>query len=164
MDLLLDKMPDDVEDTARALLREACDRALTLATAESCTGGLIAALLTDVEGGSHVFERGFVAYSKAAKGEMLGVPEALIEREGAVSKAVALAMVEGAMAKSQADIAVAVTGFAGAGEKPGLVHFGCARRGQPPTHFEAHFGNRGRALIRAETARVALAMMRSAMD
>lgn len=166
MDLLMDRMPDDIEAAARALLREACDRDLRLATAESCTGGLLAALLTDVEGCSHIFERGFVAYSEAAKTEMLGIPAELIEREGAVSKAVALAMTEGALARSKADIALSVTGYAGSaeeGEEPGLVHLACARRGCTPEHLEAHFGHRGRGAVRAETARVAFAMMMKAM-
>lgn len=166
MDLLMDKMPADVEATARSLLDQACDREITLATAESCTGGLLAALLTDVEGCSHVFERGFVAYSKEAKSDMLGVPAALIDEEGAVSKAVALAMAEGALARSAADIVVAVTGFAGAGgsgDEAGLVHFACIRRGRDPVHREEHFGDRGRAVIRVETARVALAMMADAL-
>lgn len=166
MDLLMDRMPDDIEAAARALLREACDRDLSLATAESCTGGLLAALLTDVEGCSHVFERGFVAYSKAAKTAMLGIPPELIEGEGAVSKAVALAMAEGALAHSQADIVLSVTGYAGSadeGEEPGLVHFACVRRGHAPDHVEAHFGDRGRGHVRVETARTAFAMMTKAL-
>jgi nicotinamide-nucleotide amidase len=166
MDLLMDRMPDDIEDAARALLDEACDRDLSLATAESCTGGLIAALLTDVEGCSHVFERGFISYSNASKRDMLGIPLELIEQEGPVSKAVALAMVEGALARSEADIVLSITGFAGAaeeGDEPGLVHFACARRGQAIRHHEAHFGEKGRGHVRADAARVALKMMADAM-
>jgi len=164
---LVDKLPDDVEQAVRTLLEGACERDLALATAESCTGGLIAALLTDVEGCSHAFDRGFVVYSEEAKTELLGVPGALIEEEGVVSGAVAMAMAEGALARSKADIAVAVTGFAGpAGgdDEPGLVDIACIRRGRDPVHRRCHFGDRGRAMIRVETVRVAVGMMIAAMD
>jgi nicotinamide-nucleotide amidase len=113
----------------------ACRRKkLMLATAESCTGGMIAAALTDIAGSSEVVERGFVTYSNAAKTDLLGVPAALIARFGAVSEEVARAMATGALAHAPVDLAVAVTGIAGPGggttEKPvGLVHFGIARRG-----------------------------------
>ncbi len=119
---------------ATALLAACRARGLTVATAESCTGGLIAAALTAIAGSSDVVDRGFVTYSNAAKTAMLGVPEALIAEVGAVSEAVARAMVLGALAASPADLAVAVTGIAGPGggsaDKPvGLVWFGAARRG-----------------------------------
>ncbi len=123
---LIDRLPDDIEDSARHLLRAAERRSLSLCAAESCTGGLIATLLTDIEGQSHSFERGFVVYSNDAKAEMLGVSRATLAIHGAVSKAVALAMAEGALARSRADVALAVTGFAGRGgpgEEPGLVYF-----------------------------------------
>lgn len=152
-------LPDEVDKRTRTLLERACDAQLSLATAESCTGGMIASLLTDVEGASHTFERGFITYTDAAKAEMLGVPIDLIEREGAVSRAVAVAMAEGALARSTADIALAVTGFAGEGEEPGLVHFGCARKGRPTGHREEHFGDIGRGRIRVECMRVAVEMM-----
>ncbi len=139
---------------------------LSLATAESCTGGLIAAAITDRAGSSAFFDRGFVTYSNAAKTAMLGVPAALIERDGAVSETVARAMAEGALAHSAADAAVAVTGIAGPGggsaEKPvGLVWFGCARRGGPVlTRREIFPGDRG--AVRQATVGVALAMLEAA--
>ncbi len=166
MDPLVDLLPGDVDRLARRLLKEACARGLTLATAESCTGGLIGATLTDVEGYSHAFERGFIVYSEAAKAELLAVPRALIDRCGAVSRPVALAMAEGALARSGADIALAVTGFAGkagAEGEDGLVHFACSRRGHPIRHREEHFGAAGRSAVRADSVRVALAMMIEAL-
>ncbi len=135
--------------TAAAVL-EACRAAgLMIATAESCTGGMVAAALTDVPGSSDVVERGFVTYSNAAKTELLGVPAELIARHGAVSEPVARAMADGALAASPADIAVAVTGVAGPGggtpTKPeGLVHFACARRGRATRHARIEFGALGR--------------------
>ncbi len=140
---------DALVKEAEALLAACRARGVTLATAESCTGGLIAAILTEVAGSSDVFERGFVTYSNAAKSEALGVPSALIETHGAVSAEVARAMAEGALKNSRADIAVAVTGVAGPGggtpEKPvGLVHFGAARRGGKTLHHEQRFGDIGR--------------------
>jgi nicotinamide-nucleotide amidase len=152
-------LPDEVDKQTRALLERACEADLTLATAESCTGGMIASLLTDVPGASHAFERGFVTYANEAKSEMLGIPIAMIEREGAVSKVVAIAMAEGALDHSTADIALSVTGFAGDGDEPGLVHFGCARRGRPTAHREEHFGDIGRGPIRVECMRVAVEMI-----
>lgn len=152
-------IPDDLEEETRTLLERACDAGLTLATAESCTGGMIASLLTDVQGASHAFERGFITYTDEAKAEMLGVPPDLIEREGAVSKAVAVAMAEGALARSNADLAVSATGFAGQGDEPGLVHFACARKGRPVAHREEHFGDIGRGEIRVRSMRVAVEMM-----
>jgi nicotinamide-nucleotide amidase len=138
---------------------------LTIATAESCTAGLIAGTLTEIAGSSAVVERGFVTYSNEAKAEMLGVPAELIARVGAVSQEVAIAMAAGALARSRADLAVSVTGIAGPGggsaEKPvGLVHFGAARRGQPVHHLERRFGDIGRSEIRLATVREALMMLR----
>ncbi|MGK6357142.1 CinA family protein [Sphingomonas sp. DT-207] len=159
-------LPDDVDRAARTLLEKACDKELSIATAESCTGGLLASLLTDVEGASHAFERGFVVYTNEAKSELLGVPAELIEREGPVSAAVAVAMAEGALRASKADIALSVTGFAGPGgngDEPGLVHFGCAREGRPTAHREAHFGDVGRGAVRIECMRVGLEMLAEAL-
>lgn len=150
---------------AAELIRLCADRKLTIATAESCTGGLIAGALTEIAGSSAVVDRGFVTYSNAAKTAMLGVPAPLIERVGAVSREVALAMVVGALAKSDADLAVAVTGIAGPGggaaEKPvGLVHFAAMRRGAQAVH-EAHvFSGRDRSGVRHDTVANALAMLR----
>src|SRR5690606_37535105 len=132
-------------------LKEACDRGLTLATAENCTGGLIASVLTDVEGRSHAFERGYVAYTNDAKAEELAVPARLIDQNGAVSEPVARAMAEGALRCSGASVALAVTGFAGAagaGDEPGLVHFAVAAEGAPTKHEEHHFGDIGRGPVR----------------
>ena len=126
-------------DVAREALRLATEKNLLLATAESCTGGLIAATMTEIAGCSSAFERGYVTYSNDAKMECLGVPAAVLEAHGAVSEATARAMAEGALARSRADAAVAVTGVAGPDggtpEKPvGLVHLAAARHGRPTLH------------------------------
>lgn len=155
-------LPDAVERAAKVLLERACALDLTFATAESCTGGLLASLLTDVEGASHAFERGYVVYTEAAKAEMLGVPIALIRQEGAVSEAVARAMAAGALARSKADVAIAITGFAGQGapgDEAGLVHFACQRSGREAAHREAHFGDIGRGAVRVACLRTALDML-----
>lgn len=159
-------LPADVEALAIRVLTIACDRNLTIATAESCTGGLISSLLTDVEGMGHAFERGFTTYTDEAKAGMLGVPRGLIDTNGAVSREVAIAMAEGALAHSRADAVVAVTGFAGpAGpdDESGLVHFGCVRRGRPVVHREEHFGPVGRGKAREAATRVALEMLLEAL-
>ena len=154
---------DEVDEQTREILERACEQELTLATAESCTGGMIASLLTDVPGASHAFERGFVTYTNEAKSEMLGIPLDMIEREGAVSAPVARAMAEGAIAQSGADIALSVTGFAGSGDTPGLVYFGCARKGRPTSVREERFGDIGRGAIRKECMRVAIEMLGEAI-
>ena len=159
-------LPNDVEALIDRVLREACDRGLTLATAESCTGGLIASVLTDVEGRSHAFERGYVVYTNDAKAEEVAVPSRLIDQNGAVSEPVARAMAEGALRSSGASVAVAVTGFAGrAGpdDEPGRVHFALAVAGAPTVHEEHHFGDVGRGPVRLECLRVALRMMEQAV-
>jgi len=159
-------LPTEIEQAALTLLRSANERGLSLATAESCTGGLLASLLTDVQGVSGIFERGFVVYSEDAKCELLGIARETVERCGAVSRDVAMAMAEGALAASHADIALAITGFAGPGgpdDEPGLVHFGCARTGRPTVHREAHFGDIGRGPTRIECLRVGLEMMQGAL-
>jgi nicotinamide-nucleotide amidase len=144
-----------------AAVLDACRKAgVRLATAESCTGGLIAATLTAIAGSSAVVERGFVTYSNAAKAEMLGVSPSLIERHGAVSAEVAAAMAEGAIARSAADIAVSVTGIAGPGgataAKPvGLVFLGFARRDGPVVH-ERHLFAGDRRAVRAASVERAL--------
>lgn len=149
---------------ATDLIRLCTERGLKVATAESCTGGLIAAVLTEVPGSSTVVDRGFVTYSNDAKSELLGVDSELIARVGAVSKEVAIAMAEGAIAQSGADLAVAVTGIAGpdggTSEKPvGLVHFAAMRRGGLARHRERRYGDIGRSGIRLATVRDALSMM-----
>ena len=145
----------------------ACTRqGLKIATAESCTGGLIAGTLTEIAGSSAVVDRGFVTYSNAAKTELLGVPAELIATLGAVSEEVAKAMAAGALARSAADLVVAVTGVAGptggTEEKPvGLVHFAAIRKGQPVRHIARVFANDGRSAIRLATVREALEMVKA---
>jgi nicotinamide-nucleotide amidase len=152
-------LPTETEEATRRLLQKAHERDLMLATAESCTGGMLASLLTDVQGVAHVFDRGFVTYSNEAKNEMIEVPLALIDEKGAVSKEVAIAMAEGALRNSRANIALAITGFADAGDEPGLVHFGCARAGRVTAHREEHFGPGGRGATRIKCMKVAVEMM-----
>jgi nicotinamide-nucleotide amidase len=135
-----------------------------LATAESCTGGLVAGLFTEIAGSSDVFERGFVTYSNDAKHEMLDVRQSLLERHGAVSEEVALAMAQGAIARSQADIAIAVTGIAGPGgateTKPiGLVHIAIARKDGVTRHQLFEFGDIGRTEVRLATLDAALTLL-----
>jgi nicotinamide-nucleotide amidase len=150
-----------------AALLEACRTCgETLATAESCTGGLLAATLTAIPGSSDVFERGFVTYSNAAKSEMLGVPFWLIERHGAVSEDVARAMAGGALTHSHATLGVSVTGIAGpdggSADKPvGLVYFAAGRRDEAMRHEHVLFGDLGRAEIRRRSVEGALALVLS---
>ncbi|WP_375569224.1 CinA family protein [Ahrensia marina] len=144
---------NDLHDQARHLLKQLEAHRLMIATAESCTGGMIAATLTEIAGSSAVVDRGFVTYSNGAKTEMLGVPAALINEHGAVSEPVARAMAEGALARAGADICVSVTGVAGpsggSAEKPvGTVHFGCARRGQATVHSHRLFDGMDRSEVR----------------
>ena len=139
-------------------------RGLKVATAESCTGGLVAGALTDIAGSSDVVDRGFVTYSNGAKQEMLGVPPATIEAHGAVSKETAEAMARGAIHHSAADLSVSITGVAGPGggspQKPvGLVHFAAAARHGRLLHQERRFGPISRADVRRESVLVALAML-----
>ncbi|WP_428696889.1 CinA family protein [Stappia sp.] len=150
-----------LENLATRVIRDFSGAGWMLATAESCTGGLIAGVLTEIPGSSAVIERGFVTYSNEAKTEMLGVPSDLIASDGAVSPRVAIAMAEGALARSRADVAVSVTGVAGPGggspDKPvGLVHFGFARRGFAARHLEKRFGDIGRDKVRLATVGVVL--------
>lgn len=138
---------------------------LLLVTAESCTGGLIAAILTEVAGSSDVFERGFVTYSNRAKRELLRVSENNLTRHGAVSREVALAMASGALQQSCGDIAVSVTGIAGPGgaakNKPvGLVHIAAQYTGAPPTHLECRYGDIGRRAVRIAAVKSALRLVR----
>jgi nicotinamide-nucleotide amidase len=138
-------------------------RKLMMATAESCTGGLVAALITSIPGSSDVFDAGFVTYSNAAKSRMIGVPAGLIQRAGAVSEEVALVMAAGAIEHSNADISVAVTGIAGpgggsAGKPVGLVHCAAARRGGPSIHRMLQLGDIGRDAVRNATVAQALEM------
>jgi nicotinamide-nucleotide amidase len=156
----------DLVSDARELILQLRAKGLMMATAESCTGGLISAFLTEVAGSSHTFERGFVTYSNAAKHELLGVPEGLIKENGAVSEPVVRAMAEGALAHSKADVSVAVTGIAGPGggtaTKPvGLVHIAAKRKGAEAAHRKCTFGDVGREGVRRLTVAEAFVMVRS---
>jgi nicotinamide-nucleotide amidase len=150
---------------ARALVELCRNKKLTLATAESCTGGLVAGALTDIPGSSDVLDRGFVTYSNAAKETMLGVPPATLARHGAVSKETAEAMALGALAHAPVDLAVSITGIAGPGGatpgKPvGLVHFAAASRSGKLLHEARTFGDIGRTQVREASVAQALAMLR----
>ncbi|MEA5162168.1 nicotinamide-nucleotide amidohydrolase family protein [Cereibacter johrii] len=150
-----------------ALLALARAKGVRIATAESCTGGMISASLTDVAGSSDVFDRGFVTYSNAAKQAMLGVSQDTLARVGAVSEEVAREMAEGALTRSEATLAVAVTGIAGPGGsevKPeGRVCFALALRDRPTTAETVEFGPRGRAAVRSATVDHALTLMAQAL-
>lgn len=154
---------------ARLTLDDAQSRSLRIATAESCTGGLIAALLTEIPGSSAVFERGFVTYSNRAKSELLGVPGDMIADCGAVSEPVARAMAEGALSNAHAHVAVAVTGVAGPGggtpHKPvGLVHLAAARANASILHQRLDLGPLDRSQIRILTVEAALMLLRRVMS
>jgi nicotinamide-nucleotide amidase len=156
--------PRDLMDAATLLLDRCAGRGLKVATAESCTGGLVAALLTEIAGSSAVIERGFVTYSNKAKTELLGVPGDLLADHGAVSEPVARAMAEGALQKSRANLTVSITGVAGPGGgtpmKPvGTVHFACARENHGLIHRREDFGEIGRAEVRLASVRTALEML-----
>ena len=160
-------LPDHLDEQAERLMHSLCDRDLTVATAESCTGGMLAALLTDIEGAGHAFDRGFVTYSKEAKTDLLGIPRELLDHNDAVSETVARAMAEGALARSKAEIAIGVTGFAGPaaeGCEEGLVHFALARRGRTTVHRVEHFGPIGRGAIRVKSLKVMLDMLEQCFD
>ncbi|MDE3116254.1 MAG: CinA family protein [Pseudomonadota bacterium] len=149
---------------AEVVLAEARAQRLRIATAESCTGGLIGGLLTEIPGSSDVFERGFIVYSNRAKSDMLDVPGDLIADMGAVSEPVARAMAEGAVANSNAHMAVAVTGVAGPGGgtalKPvGLVHIAAARENRSILHEAHRFGDIGRSEVRMKTVEAALLLL-----
>ncbi len=151
---------------AAHLLEDAAVRGLMIATAESCTGGLIAGLLTDIPGSSVAFERGFVTYSNDAKAECLGVPADLLLDHGAVSAPVARAMAHGALAHAHADVAVSVTGIAGPGggtaDKPvGLVHIAAAGPDGVLLHEEMRYGDLGRSAIREATMMDAIGLLRA---
>ena len=160
---------DDLMATAAALLDSARAQRLKIVSAESCTGGLIAALLTEIPGSSDVLERGYVTYSNVAKVECLGVSAQLIEQHGAVSREAALGMVDGAVKHAHADLGVAVTGVAGpdggTAQKPvGCVHIAVHRKGHLTRHKEYQFGNIGRSAIRLATVREALALIQKMIE
>jgi nicotinamide-nucleotide amidase len=152
-------------EQAQALLDLCRQRKLKIAAAESCTGGLVAATLTEIAGSSDVVERGFVTYSNEAKQAMLGVPPATLERFGAVSRETAEAMAKGALAHAPVDLAVSITGIAGpggatAGKPVGLVHFAAAGRGGHLIHHERRYGDVGRTEVRRASVAQALTMLR----
>jgi nicotinamide-nucleotide amidase len=156
--------PAPLLSLAQILLAEAREKNLRIATAESCTGGLIAGVLTEIPGSSDVLECGFVVYSNPAKSDLLGVPADLISNHGAVSEAVARAMAEGAVRNSNAHMAVAVTGVAGPGGgaklKPvGIVHIAAAREGRSILHETHRFGDIGRSEIRLKSVEAALRLL-----
>jgi len=154
----------DIEAAARRVLDACRTRHLLVATAESCTGGLVAGALTDMAGSSDVVDRGSVTYSDQSKQDMLDVPATMIAAHGAVSRATAAAMASGALARSPADLVVAITGIAGPGggsaDKPvGLVHFAAAARDGRALQEERRFGEIGRAEIRARAVLMALDLL-----
>ncbi len=156
--------PDDIQALAQQIVRDFTGRGHMLSTAESCTGGLIAAALTDIAGSSAVVDRGFVTYTNDAKMDMLGVTSATLEAFGAVSKETALQMAHGALYRSCAEFSVAVTGIAGPGggsaEKPvGLVHLAATRRSGGVIHREMRYGDIGRDQVRLATVKTALEML-----
>jgi nicotinamide-nucleotide amidase len=160
-------LPDATLHEAETLLAACRARGLKLATAESCTGGLIAAALTAIAGASDVFDRGFVTYSNASKNQLVGVPLPLIEAHGSISEPVAAAMAEGALANSRAGIAVSVTGIAGpsggSADKPiGMVCFGLARAGVPVVTERQLFPG-DRTAVRAAAVAHAFKMIRAAL-
>ncbi len=151
---------------AAHVLEEAAIRGLMIATAESCTGGLIGGLLTEIPGSSIVVERGFIVYSNDAKQDLLGVPASLITERGAVSREVAIAMANGAVEHSQADLAVSVTGIAGptggTDDKPiGLVHMAVSGPENRCLHKERRYGNVGRTEVRTRTVEDAMELLRA---
>jgi nicotinamide-nucleotide amidase len=157
--------PGPLLNLAELILADAREQKLRIATAESCTGGLIAALLTEVPGSSDVVDRGFVTYSNRAKQDMLGVPGEMIADMGAVSEPVARTMAEGAVANSNAHMAVAVTGVAGPGGgtamKPvGLVYIAACRENRSILHEAHRFGDIGRSEVRMKTVEAALLLLR----
>ncbi|MEO0976271.1 MAG: CinA family protein [Pseudomonadota bacterium] len=159
---------DDLAPLASDVLDELKARGTMIATAESCTGGLICAALTEIAGSSAAVDRGFITYSNEAKTELVGVPADLIARVGAVSKEVAIAMAEGALERSNAGISVSVTGIAGPGggseHKPvGTVHIAVAATGRAPRHVHCWFADHGRQFIRLESVKTALASVLNAL-
>lgn len=158
-------MNDDLRAAASAVLEACRARGLKVATAESCTGGLVAGALTEIAGSSDVVDRGFVTYSDEAKQQMLGVASETLRDHGAVSRQTAEEMARGAIAHSNAQVSVAITGVAGPGggsaEKPvGLVHFAAASRSGALTHKEMRYGDIGRSAVREQSVKQALAMLK----
>lgn len=161
--------PADIEDMAQAIIAAYRDLGWMIATAESCTGGLIAGALTEIAGSSAVVDRGFVTYTNQAKIDLIGVSPTTLEGYGAVSQETALQMAHGALMRSDAQVAVAVTGIAGPGggstEKPvGLVHLALKTRSGLIDHREMRYGDIGREQVRLATVRTALEMLTAAVQ
>lgn len=161
--------PADIETNASTIITSYRERGWMIATAESCTGGLIAGALTEIAGSSAVVDRGFVTYTNQAKMDLIGVSAATLEAFGAVSRETALQMVHGALMRSNAQVAVSVTGIAGPGggsaEKPvGLVHLALKTRSGIIDHREMHFGEIGRDQVRLATVSTALEMLAAAVQ
>jgi len=165
--------PKDLPEEARELadfavrvMDKVCDARLSVATAESCTGGLLASLLTDLPGVSNGFERGFVTYSEQSKCELLGIDPVLIARHGVVSREIAAAMADGALANSKARVGVGITGYAGPGGEgeAGLVHVAARRKGGRLYSRECHYGDIGRDRVRMLAAHAALELIEEALD
>lgn len=155
-------LSDVTKQRVSDILKALCDTEQTLSMAESCTGGLLSSLFTDVPGRSHTFFAGFITYADQSKTDMLGVDPVMLAENGAVSRSVAIAMAEGALARSGADFALSVTGFAGAtseDEEDGLVFLACAVRDGMTQHEEHHFGDKGRGEIRLACVRAAVALL-----
>lgn len=160
--------PEDIQISAASVIQAALEAGVMVSTAESCTGGLVSGALTAIAGSSAVLDRGFVTYSNEAKAEMLGVPDDLLARFGAVSEPVARAMALGAVAGSQASAAVSITGIAGPGggsveKQVGLVHFAAVGPSGAVIHLERRFGDIGREAVRLESVRVALGLLMEAV-
>nr|WP_314429087.1 CinA family protein [uncultured Brevundimonas sp.] len=161
--------PEDIQAAAENVVRAAIKAGVLIATAESCTGGLVFGALTAVAGSSAALDRGFITYSNEAKAELLGVSEGLLAQFGAVSEPVARAMALGAVDRSRAAASVSITGVAGPGggslEKPvGLVHFAAVGPRGGVVHVERQFGEIGREAVRLESVRVALALLMDAVS
>lgn len=155
-------LPTRVEQDVERILKHLCDHEMTMATAESCTGGLLASLFTDVEGGSRAFSAGLVTYATETKVKLLGLDAPRLEEEGAVSEWTARAMADGAIIATGANLAIAVTGFAGPageGDEAGLVHFASKARGGKSVHRECHFGDIGRGPTRIKCIETAVDML-----
>ena len=159
--------PPEILRMAKQIIADFSSRGIMMSTAESCTGGLISGVLTEIPGSSAVVDRGFVTYTNEAKSDMLGVSAATLRTYGAVSKETALQMVRGALYRSRATVAVAVTGIAGPGggsaNKPvGLVHLAAKNRSGLTSHREMRYGDIGRCEVRLATVKTALEMIREA--
>ena len=155
-------LPRELDEHAERVMRRLCEENLCVTTAESCTGGLLASLLTDIEGCGRGFERGFVTYSGEAKKELLGLSADKVDENEAVNADVARARADGALDRSRADIALSVTGFAGPGgpgDEDGLVFMACARRGRLTLGEERHYGRDGRGAVRIEALKALLDML-----